>query len=38
MQHERIQNAILDIQKFADVRKSEQVSPVKRTAALPVFH
>lgn len=38
MQHEKIQNAILDIQKFAGVRKSEQVSPVKRTAALPVFY
>lgn len=39
LQHEKIQNAVLDIQKFAQVKRSEQVKPVKRApAALPVFH
>lgn len=39
LQHERIQNAVLDIQKFADVPAARHVTPVKRQAvALPVFH
>lgn len=39
LQHEKIQNAVLDIQKFANVPASRHVTPVKRqSAALPVFH
>lgn len=39
LQHEKIQNAVLDIQKFAEVPISKRVTPIKReNVALPVFH
>ena len=39
LQHAKIQNAVLDIQKFAKVKASQHVSPVKsQPVALPAFH
>ncbi|WOC16120.1 patatin-like phospholipase family protein [Pseudochrobactrum sp. MP213Fo] len=39
IQNENIQNAVLDIQKFAQVSQAKHVLPVKRQAAqLPVFN